>query len=41
MYPLLFELGPLSIYSYGLLLATALMVLLFEAGSWLAGDARG
>ena len=27
--------------SIGLLLATALMVLLFEAGSWLAGDARG
>ena len=27
--------------SIGLLLATALMVLLFEAGNWLAGDARG
>ena len=26
MYPLLFELGPLSIYSYGLLLATAYIV---------------
>ena len=27
--------------SIGLLLVTALMVLLFEAGNWLAGDARG
>ena len=26
MYPLLFELGPLSIYSYGVLLATAYIV---------------
>jgi phosphatidylglycerol:prolipoprotein diacylglycerol transferase len=31
MYPLLFELGPLSIYSYGLLLATAYIVALMFA----------
>ncbi len=31
MYPLLFELGPLRIYSYGLLLATAYIVALMFA----------